>query len=233
MPEEIHLGENQKKYVKFHYRNSQTINQFAYDLAWARSIPYVHVPLVWEGGNFLTDEDGTLYGTKKHLKVNNHKTQHEIEYLLTKQMLVKKFVWFDEYPEEATGHIDMFVKFVGKKRVVVAAERHFEPGKEFLDSVAQYFVDHGFLVTRILNAGKSESLKRSYINALQVNNKMFVPRYSQAYGMDETYDWSRDDEWALTRYRMLGFDVVSVDCQKIITSYGALHCLTKQTHTSL
>jgi agmatine/peptidylarginine deiminase len=60
---------------------------------------------------------------------------------------------------------------------------------------------------------------RTYTNSIIINKTVIVPTYETYY-----------DTTALRIYReaMPGYNVVSINCNSIIPSLGAIHCITKK-----
>jgi agmatine deiminase len=63
---------------------------------------------------------------------------------------------------------------------------------------------------------------RTYANCVFVNKTVLVPTY------EEEYDTTG---LRILQEQLPGYNVVGINCNNIITSLGALHCITKLVHT--
>lgn len=175
-----------------------------------------------EGGNFLSDEDGRLYVSTRLFSYNQNLTESEIDQTLKKSLNVQNVIWLTPppYELEATGHVDMYLRFVGGKKVIVAKSDNPEINT-YLDAMAKTVENLGYEVHRLSfewqqknPTGLKFSVFKSYTNAIQFNKKILMPVYGNSH-----------DAEAMRLYHTLGFDVVPVPGETIYHG-GSIHCLT-------
>lgn len=140
-----------------------------------------------EGGNILVDEEETLFTTTKILERNKPKTKAAIETELKSLTGAKAIAWLEGLPGEATEHVDIMAKVVGRKKVVVSdhdgrcapdAPDFCKQRKPALDKVAKAFEARGYQVTRILSAESDGDYRPlTYANSLVVNGSALIPAY--------------------------------------------------------
>ena len=197
--------------------------------------------ITFQFGNMLMGPDNTLYTTERVLRANPGVSKQTIIDELKSKLNVDKVIVLPELPEESTGHIDMFAKFVSPDTVVVADSANAKK-KKMLDLVASKFNQFGYKVFRVKNAEAGEEASvMSYANATILNNTIIIPKYSvekpEAGGLspnDNRIYAARDNE-AVKLYENLGrtlygngFKIVQVPTGEIIQSGGSVHCLTRE-----
>lgn len=148
-----------------------------------------------EGGNVLVDDDATLFTTTAVLKRNPGKTKAVIEAELKRVLGVREIEWLEPLPGEATGHVDIFAKIVGKKRAIVGSNdarcdaespASCAARKPALDAAAKAFERRGYRVTRVMNAeGGGDFRTLTYANSLIVNGTAFLPTYFETRDADD------------------------------------------------
>ncbi|MGE0869242.1 MAG: agmatine deiminase family protein [Kofleriaceae bacterium] len=217
--------------VTFQYQAGYPLAQTAArELSSMIGLPVYESPLLLEGGNLMSDEDGRLFTTDRLLEANPSLTKEAIEAELIQALGVNEVVWLPALPYESTGHIDMFAKFAGGNRVLVSDSLHLAR-KPVLDQVATTFGELGYEVTRVM-AGEldgSNLWNFSYTNSLFVNGRVFVPTYASTGTSDEeNAHIAETDVAAVATYEALGFEAVPVASGKLLYYGGSVHCLTKQ-----
>lgn len=214
-------GNNELLAFKYHVDSSGQYKLSQADVADALKLPLRFLDLFAEGGNFLSDEEGRLYATRRVMSYNTLYSEEEITQKLITQTNSSELVWVNDIPREfeGTGHIDMYLRFVGNKKAIVAKSNQ-EKINGYLDELAKKVESFGYTVHRSeFEWTKSDpttqpfSVFKSYSNALQIGLKMLVPQYGNDF-----------DKKALKLYSDLGFQVVPI-YSPTIYSGGALHCL--------
>lgn len=188
--------------------------------------------LIATGGNFMVDGHGTGFSSKLIENENPGKTIPQIEAILSSYMGINRYVRMNTLPYDQIHHIDMHMKLldeetllVGQYPAGVADGPQIEANLQFVLANYQTCFGKPYKVIRIPmppegglypNQGGDY---RTYTNSVIVNKTVIVPTYEVRY-----------DTTALRIYReaMPGYKVVGINCNSIIPSLGAIHCITKE-----
>ncbi len=197
--------------------------------------------LVHTGGNFMSDGLGRGFSSHLVLEENgpnntygtsNH-DESAINDLMSNFMGIDPYIKMENLPFDGIHHIDMHMKLLDEQTLLVG---EYPPGiadGPQIEANLQYVLNNfnttsgtPFKVIRIPMppdaTGKFPNTGghyRTYTNSLIANKTIIVPTYDLKY-----------DTTALRIYReaMPGYHVVGIDCNTIIPSSGALHCITKE-----
>lgn len=133
---------------------------------------------------------------------------------------------------DATGHIDMWFYLVDEDTVVIS---EFAPGSnatatQIANNAVGYMENLGFEVFRTpaWNAG---STHYTYANAFRVNDRLFVPVYGTAIKPGGNAAYNDEDAAAMAVWQAAagpGVEIIPIQCNGIISSAGAIHCIVKQ-----
>lgn len=183
-----------KRAVRFSYSRTPHAGPAGEKVAKDLGYEVITSDLVVEGGNIMVDE-GTLFTTDVVIERNKPKTKAQIEAEFKRVLGVGKVVWLKPLPGEATGHVDIFAKVVGPKKVIVTSSDYAcgedsppscKPRQPTLDDNAKVFEQNGYRVTRVKNGETKDDFRAlSYANSLLVNGAAFVPTYFQASDADD------------------------------------------------
>lgn len=147
------------------------------------ALPTQTIKAFFDWGNVIIDEQGTLISSFSKLLAQINQTHYKLNELQLKERIaaglqVRRAIWLPELPGEPTGHVDMFVSYLGKGNVIVADSRDKERAA-VLSQVADILGNAGYKVHRIFNAGSdNRGLNLTYTNALIVNGRALVPVYA-------------------------------------------------------
>ncbi|MEZ4827257.1 MAG: agmatine deiminase family protein [Bacteroidia bacterium] len=196
--------------------------------------------LVQTGGNFMTDGMGTAFSSKLVLEENaeegrfnlSSKTESEVNEVVRRFMGINRYIKMDVLPYDGIHHIDMHMKLLNEETLLVG---QYPPGvadgpqiEENLNYILSGFSSgFGFPydLLRIPMPSQHGEYPDSwwasyltYTNAVFVNKTVLVPVYDIP-----------TDSTALRIYRQAlpGYRVVGINCNQIIRSGGALHCITR------
>lgn len=197
--------------------------------------------LVNTGGNFMVDGHGTAFASKLILTENQAgnpygvsvKNESQINNIMSSYMGVNRYIKMDILPYDQIHHIDMHIKLLDEETLLVSQYPAGVADGPQIEANLQYVLNNfqtcfgkPYKVVRIPappgpngqypnNGGDY----RTYTNSLIVNKTVIVPTYAPQY-----------DTTALRIYRenMPGYNVVGINCNAIITSLGAIHCITKE-----
>ncbi|WP_145218807.1 agmatine deiminase family protein [Planctomycetes bacterium TBK1r] len=137
----------------------------------------------------------------------------------------KKLVVVKSLADEPTAHVDMFLTFVDPVTVVVGQYSDpDDPNAAVLDEVARQLseMDHQgqrLHVHRVPMPKRGDNHFRTYTNVVFANGVLLVPSYA---GHESLESEVRDTYQQL----LPNWDIVFIDCSRIIELDGALHCLT-------
>lgn len=203
--------------------------KYGYPLYQTTTSPY---NLINTGGNFMTDGFGTGFASKLILSENSSKTESEINNIMNKFMGINRFVKMETLPYDEIHHIDMHMKLLDEETILVGKYPQGIADGPQIEANLQY-VQNNFLncygrpykVVRIPMPPQNNLYPnnggdyRTYTNSIIVNKTVIVPTYETFY-----------DTTALRIYReaMPGYNVVGINCNSIIPSLGAIHCITKE-----
>jgi agmatine/peptidylarginine deiminase len=201
------------------------------------------VPL--DGGNFLTDGRTCVISTPVETTLATRSP--EVRDVVAARNALREAgcpeVLVVEAPPHA--HVDMWMKIVGPRQVLVneisaatlAAAREFYGRvtpellalKTSLDEKAR-FLARRFTVHRLPMPLPYRGVFRTYANALLVNGRAIVPRYTRfGWGFEEYPDSSlaeRYEAGVRKAFGDAGFAVAFVAADGMIYNGGAFHCVT-------
>jgi len=188
-----------------------------------------------EGGNLLTDGiNGRGFSTQGLLLGNPGLFPEDIISLFKNVLNLDEFILmpgeiadFDEALAALGGtfHVDMGLKLLSDTKVMIGDFAQGSPGKEFLDSWAEWIETHTnskgepYEVFRV--TGSTDGFHPfSYLNSVIINKTVIVPQFGDPQGdavAIEAY------ENALPNYKTIG-----VRSEILPPLSGGLHCITKE-----
>ncbi|MEO8513966.1 MAG: agmatine deiminase family protein [Ignavibacteria bacterium] len=201
--------------------------------------------LVNTGGNFMADGHGTAFASKLILSENSAgnpygvsvKTESQINDIMNAYMGINRYIKMDILPYDQIHHIDMHIKLldeetllVGQYPAGVADGPQIELNLQYVLNNFQTCFGKPYKIVRIpMPPGPNGQYPnnggdyRTYTNSVFVNKTVIVPTYAPQY-----------DTTALRIYResLPGYRIVGIDCNAIIPSLGAIHCITKEIGVS-
>ncbi len=184
------------------------------------------------GGNFMTDGHGNGFASKLVLTENSGKTESEINNIMNKFMGINRYVKMQTLPYDEIHHIDMHMKLLDEETILVGQYPQGIADGPQIEANLQYILNNyltcygrPYKVVRIPMPPQNNLYPnnggdyRTYTNSVIVNKTVIVPTYETFY-----------DTTALRIYReaMPGYNVVGINCNSIIPSLGAIHCITKE-----
>ncbi len=189
--------------------------------------------LIHTGGNFMTDGLGTGFSSNLIVDENPGHSIAEIDTIMSQFMGINRYIKMNTLPYDGIHHIDMHMKLLDEETILMGeypAGVADGPGIEAnLQTVLNtYNSPFGtpYKVVRIPMPPDANGLYpnaggdyRTYANAVFVNKTVILPTYAQQYDTTALRIW---------REAMPGYRVVGIDCNSIIPSLGAIHCITKE-----
>ncbi len=184
---------------------------------------------VEDGGNLLTDGQGTCFATSYMFDNNPGWTQGEIEQWFADYLGCEQLIMPEPLVSEGTGHIDMFIKVIGPHTVMVGEAEAGDINKDRLDDAADLIAGSNALdgipydVVRIPQVTDTTfplyPTFYTYTNGMLAGETAMVPLYNRAQD---------DDALAVYEAAFPDREVVQVDAEEVIQSGGALHCITME-----
>jgi agmatine deiminase len=200
----------------------------------------VPTDLVHTGGNFMSDGLGTAFSSDLFLEENgpfnewgtsNH-DEDEVKQIMQNFMGIDEYPLMAALPYDVIHHIDMHMKILDEETLLVGQYPEGVADGPQIEANIQYVLNNyttaygePFNIVRIPmppengNYPNTNGDYRTYANAVFVNTTILVPVY------EEQYDTTALRIWEET---MPGYNVVGIDCNSIIPSLGAIHCITKE-----
>nr|MBS0038054.1 agmatine deiminase family protein [Saprospiraceae bacterium] len=195
----------------------------------ARQAPY---DWVHTGGNNLVDGYRTGYSSKITMAENPDKTEAEIDYMANRLFGYDQYVKFEELPYDAISHLDMHMRFIDEETVIIGEyPEGVADGPQINENIEYFLHNHTtsfgnpYEIIRIPmppaangNYPDQGGHYRTFTNSIFLNGTILVPIYEEQH-----------DTVGLRIYResLPGYNVVGIDCNAMIGSFGALHCITK------
>jgi agmatine deiminase len=219
--------------VDFTYpeQNRDLEDNFGMAFAATFRLHFDHCHLTLEGGNLTTNGDGLCVSTTK-LALKNGERGYDIERigsLLAEHFHFKRWVRLKPLDDEPTGHTDMFLTFTGTNKAIVGyySSKDDPVNAQILDDNAAVLQgeatkDGPMQVIRVPMPSHGDANWRTYTNVIYANGVVLVPQYP-----DTDPDF---DKVALRVFSeaLPDWKVVGIDCSKLITKRGALHCISRQ-----
>lgn len=204
----------------FHKRD----HELPVEIARHFGLPVHRLPLVIEGGNFLSDGAGHLFLTDSVFQHNPDVSFNDLAGIMARWFGAQQITVLPSLPGELTGHVDIALKLCGPRSAWVTATSPGHPWREVLDEIARRMAKTRsvcgslYEVRRMPMAPAPEGMtERCYCNSLTVNGAILYPSYNPAA-----------DAAAEDSFRALDPDVrlAGVDFRDF--HVGALHCQTKE-----
>lgn len=207
----------------------------------------VSVPVYNEGGNFMSNSGGDCLMTTRVTDANSNRyvagdlvlDAEDIRSYYQDFGGCRRVNIFPRMPNERTGHIDMWAKFLDDDTVIVGEISDEALGLvqgsdlSFAREISLYLEQRtadlialGYDVVRIPMPLPGRSFFRSYTNSLLVNRTAIIPQYS-ASSSDASLVASYQAE-AEAVYRRLGYKTSFIPSDALIRNGGAVHCVTMQ-----
>jgi len=190
----------------------------------------------FEGGNYMTDGEGTCFSSTGIQTFNPGRTLDEIREELADYFGCEKHIMVQPMIGEGTTHIDMSAKLLDPHTVLVGQYQLGERNYDRLEAVATQIAGETnlagepFEVIRVpmppeytINEPGYGDLDifRSYTNSLILNDKVLVPIYNidmDADGLAAYEDF----------YAGKDMQVIGIDSELLIEWLGAVHCVAME-----
>ncbi len=193
--------------------------------------------LIATGGNFMVDGNGTGFSSQLILNENPTLTEAHVDSIMAAYMGIKRYIKMTTLPYDVIHHIDMHIKLLDEETLLVGQYPTGVADGPQIESNLQYILNNfqtcygrPYKVVMILMPPGPGGLYpdqgddyRTYTNSLIINKTVILPKYELRY--DTT-------AFRIYRQSMPGYNIVGIDCNSIIPSLGAVHCITKEIGVS-
>jgi agmatine deiminase len=192
--------------------------------------------LIHTGGNLMVDGHGTAFSSKLVLNENPSKTEAQVDEIMNKFLGTDRYIKMNTLPYDVIHHIDMHIKLLDEETLLVgqyppgvADGPQIEANLQYVLNNFQTCYGRPYKVVRIPMPPAANGQYppsgdyRTYTNSMIINKTVMIPTYEYQY-----------DTTAFRIYReaMPGYNVVGIDCNSIIPSLGAIHCIVKEVGVS-
>ena len=196
---------------------------------WTEGFEVRRSEIMFDGGNILTDGDGTYFLTRRIL-TDNHSVPN-LTAKLKAWLGADRIFIFDEEPGDILGHICNF-KLIGPEKAVVGLpDKDDTPLAKYLVKIRKMFVSLDFEVIdvpcgdgfqHVLPDGYND-YPGAYANSLIVNKRLLLPIYDRK-------DMEMHNTSAIEAYKaaLTGFEIMPIDASILGNGGGAINCSTKE-----
>jgi agmatine deiminase len=188
-------------------------------------IPYFGPNLIFTGGNFMVDGWGRGFCSELVLDENvpGVDTRAELDSVLGAFMNLDTMYTFPRF--FGIDHIDMSMKLLNDHTAILNQYPAGDAFNSVMDSCEEILsgIENPWgqpvTVNRIATPTWGGGTAYTYTNAIFVNRKVLLPIYSRA-----------EDAAAISTWQSLlpGYTIHGFDCNSIIGSQGAIHCVVKE-----
>ena len=203
-------------------------NDAAHRVAAVFGVPVHRIPILFDGGNFLSNGRGLAIMTDATFTINSSRfDQATVRTALHQHAGVSELVVLHRLVTEPSGHVDLFAAFVAHDTVVVGA---YDPAIDPINAgvldenariLSRVMLPTGPLkVVRIPMPSNRGGIWRTYTNVVFGNRVLLVPGYASPERA------TADQALEIYRRLMPGWKVSLVDCSALIHYGGALRCIT-------
>ena len=212
-----------------HYQYRRSDDALPSNLGKAMKIDVFGMQVIIDGGNVMTDSKGSLFMTKRTYIWNPDLTQDQVDsaiktYFNVKNIYTFEYAGYPGWPQDGTGHIDMFMKLLNDHTVLVSVA-DTEPFQSNAEKAMAFFrgrtAPDGAPYDIITVRGwESSGTWYTYTNSLIVNRAVLMPSYSGHAGENALAE-------AAYEAGIPGVSVVPILSDSSIRAGGSVHCVTQ------
>jgi len=199
--------------------------------------------LVNTGGNFMVDGWGTAFASELILEENEPgnpynvsvKTEAEIDQIMMDFMGITRYIKMETLPYDGIHHIDMHMKLIDEETLLIGEYPNGVADGPQIEANIQYVLSNynsmwgtPYEVIRVQMPPENgvypdntpswqAGAYRTYTNCVFLNKTVLVPTYETEF--DTT-------ALRIIRESLPGHRVIGIECNDIIQSSGAIHCIT-------
>jgi len=198
-------------------------------LAATTALPYISVPVIFEGGAVDTDGTGLFVTTEQCLLNPNRNPglgREQIETLLAGSLGLSDMLWLGDglVNDHTDGHVDNLARFVAPGVIAIPeATTNDDPNAAIYADAAARAKAHGLTVAPMPSPGRMEVdgviVPASYMNFYIGNAAVVVPVYGKP-----------NDGAIIEALRPFfpGRDIVPLPSNAILAGGGSFHCASQQ-----
>ncbi|MEO6037893.1 MAG: agmatine deiminase family protein [Saprospiraceae bacterium] len=199
--------------------------------------------LVNTGGNFMSDGMGTAFSSELIYADNGPdplyqlgqgvQTEAEVKAILHDFMGIDRYINMEPLPYDGIHHIDMHMKLLDEETLLIGQYPPNTADGPQIEANLQYVLSNyptpfgtPYKVIRIPMPADGNGdypddggQYRTYANAVFVNKTVILPFYEQKFDTTAQRIWEES---------LPGYHIVGINCNSIIGSKGAIHCITKE-----
>jgi agmatine deiminase len=201
-----------------------------------QGIPSYRPQLIAEGGDFMTDGEGTCFVSDRLPGANARVfgPGHPWKNIFAQFFGCRRIILLVGLKGESTGHLDMFMTVLSPTTIFVG---QYKPAQdnvnaERLNRNSAILTAAGYNVVRIpMPAPYAISFQRiwaTFTNVVRINNRLLVPVYRNPNFPDSLREViQKQEQEALKNFResLPGVSVIPVKADPLIPSGGSLHCI--------
>lgn len=187
--------------------------------------------LIHGGGNYHLDALGRSYCTRLVDNENPSFTETQIHDIWQNYQGVNTH-FFDPFPTniDSTQHLDMWMQVIADDKVIISdwPNNAGSTQDNICDNAAVYMASQGYTVYRVpaFSIGSPSAVHYTYTNVVMCNNLVLLPLYTNA-----TVSPSNATALSTFQTALPGKTIVQVNCDAIIPSAGAMHCIAMHVPT--
>lgn len=171
--------------------------------------PRKHIPFYFDGGNIFVDESMNCFTS-----IRCDDPPLEFREKLLRNINCNKVIPMHSIPGEGTGHVDMFMKILPDKKVLLAKyddkklDEPMKKNKHILENL-------NYKIIEIPHSDIEGKTSWSYLNSVIIDKKAFIPQY----GLEQDLE-------VLSIYENCNFSAIPIRAEQIMREKGSLHCIT-------
>ncbi|MGZ6478228.1 MAG: agmatine deiminase family protein, partial [Bdellovibrionales bacterium] len=237
--------------IDFEYRKGSKEDEFIQFFSSLGFIsPSKKIDLKLATGNLQIDDLGNCFLSRTVLKDDSYESK--VRDQLINEIGCVKVILLPRITFEATGHLDMWMKYLSKNRFIVSEvttetieaqtlmDKSLIPplldAKKDLDKSAKILADLGYSVLRVpilpfnFTSGDKggRPVFRSYANSLILNKTLYVPSFVHFYHLNWGPELNSKLGWieksAFEVLKQLDFRIKAIDADDLVVEAGAIHC---------
>ena len=237
-------------FVDFVYRDGNSFDDAAiHQFALAINSSVEHLPIVLDGGNFMTDGENCLLSEElaadpdaPQLDASDAHLERHIAGILRDSMGCQRTIIVSQIPHP---HVDMWLKFVKKGTILVnqitdrtlqtigsldrEEQERIQKIKVALDQTATRLAK-SFQVVRLPMPVPIHDIFFTYANSVIVNDTVIIPHYRNPDPSRGSYPdkqlYAAYEEEVAKIYRAQGLRPVFLESDDLIKEGGSFHCVT-------
>jgi agmatine/peptidylarginine deiminase len=193
----------------------------------------VDIPLVWDGGNLITN--GKLgFINDKIIKDNNGLSLAQIEQTINQYLGIESII-IPTFKYDKLGHADGSISFIDENTVCIASypdDKFYNEDNIYIDKLLNIVKELGFNIVRTLEKPIDEksrlgndflySSRGCYVNNLIINDTLILPEFTFTDQNDSNY-YNNANLSILSNYFN---NVIPINCDLISKDGGVIRCLS-------